>query len=88
MFQRGQKSKNLPKSADFGHFFFWGGRGAEPLAGGAANAPYAPFPLDAATELIFMPCFHFLRRGSSSLWGQSFCVCMIITGSQDIVTKV
>ena len=30
----GQKPKNLPKIADFGHFFFWWGQvGAEPLTG-------------------------------------------------------
>ena len=41
---RGQKSKNLPKMADFGIFFFWqGGKwggGAEPLTGG--QYPHAP----------------------------------------------
>ena len=41
---RGQKSKNLPKVADFGHFFLLtgGGQGGEPPTGGG-NAPIPPW---------------------------------------------
>ena len=47
---RGQKSKNLPKMTDFGHFFSsdWGASGGgEPPTGGGGIFPHAP--LDAAT---------------------------------------
>ena len=49
---RGQKSKNLPKMADFGHFFLLTGGGA---SGGKSlrlggHLPPCPPPLDAATE--------------------------------------
>ena len=44
-FLRGQKSKKLPKMADFGHFFFWlGGKwGEKPPTGG--KMPPMPPPL-------------------------------------------
>ena len=55
---RGQKSKNLPKMADFGHFFLLtGGQvGAEPPTG-VGICP--PCPLDATTAFracISGPC--------------------------------
>ena len=45
---RGQKSKKLPKMADFGRLFFsdWGGKwGAEPPTGGGGKYPMPPPPL-------------------------------------------
>ena len=45
-FLRGQKSTNLPKMADFDHFFLLTGRkwGAEPQTGGEGNAPCSSPP--------------------------------------------
>ena len=46
---RVQKSKHLPKMADFGHFFLGGGEQVgESIQGGGGQM--TPCPLDAATE--------------------------------------
>ena len=72
---RGQKSKNLPKMADFGHFFLLtegGQMGDRASDWGGGQMSHAPPPLDATIEWKLYMLAQLLFAGSTIATAEHF----------------